>query len=402
MRKSSEFIWADNWWIEERRAWFVEGINNILFCLNLDTNKCEFMACIPDENSDALLLNPFCVKCGKDIFCLPGCGEYIWIYDLESQQFSRISIDNPSRLQLTFDFWIYNDKIFAVSGELKKILEIDVETHEINNYYEVFEESGWARSTMVDNIVYSVSITANKIYQFNLETKKTEKTLLAEITKKLYTICVDGEKFWMCGYGREIYVWERKEDRLITINDFPKDFGIYHFYQSMQETQDILDCGRKEYDLPTFLYSVLAGNYIWFIPFQTNRIIYINRESYELSVFEINEEKETKESLLLANRVLGSKYLLEYVKNNRYIGLYSVKNKRILEIDAKRLAYQWHDYYLDKKCQLQYGEKRKNVYYEGDTLDRLIYNAKIGSIRETGQRVNKDTIGEKIYKMTET
>ncbi len=400
MGKGKTFILSNNWWIEERKAWFVEGLSNILFCLNLDTNECEFLKSIPDENQSTLLLNPFCVKCGNSVVCLPGYGEYIWIYDLKIQRFFSINIDNPDKLQLFFDFWIYGNKIFAVSGELKKILEIDVETHQIDNCYTVFEKSGWARSTMSDNIIYSVSTRTNKIYQFNLETKKAEQKILAGIDKKLYTICADGKKFWMSGYGKEIYVWDKEEDRLLTINDFPQDFGIYHFYWTMEEAQGILDCGSTEYDLPTFLYSVSAGEYIWFIPFQTNKIIYINKENYELCTFEIKEEIETEKTLLLANRGFGSKYLLEYVEDNRYIGLYSVKNKRILEIDARNLTYQWLDYYLGEECQIQYGEKKKNVYYEGYTLDRLVYDAKIGNIKENERNVNENTVGEKIYRMT--
>lgn len=402
MGKSNTFIWGSNWWIEDHKAWFVEGINNILFCIDLDTKQCEYIACIPDENPNTVLLNPFCVKFDKKIFCLPGCSEYIWVYDLDSRQFSRIGIDNPDRLQLTFDFWIYNNKLFAVSGELKKIFEIDVKTLEINKYYTVFDKSGWARSTKSDNVIYSVSTTTNKIYQFDLQNRTIENNILCDIDKKLYTICVDGNKFWMSGYGKEIYVWDKEADQLQTINDFPQDFGTYHFYQSMKETQAVLECGEMEYDLPTFLHSVLAGKYIWFIPFQTNKIVYIDRENYELRTFEINEENETKRSLLLSNRVLGSKYVLEYVNDNRYIGLYSVKNKRILEIDAKKMVYQWLDYYLGEKCQMQYGETRKNVFYEGVILDRLVYSAKVGNISKNGQRVNIDTTGEKIYKMAET
>ena len=80
MGKGKTFILSNNWWIEERKAWFVEGLSNILFCLNLDTNECEFLKSIPDENQSTLLLNPFCVKCGNSVVCLPGYGELIFGY----------------------------------------------------------------------------------------------------------------------------------------------------------------------------------------------------------------------------------------------------------------------------------------------------------------------------------
>ena len=79
---------------------------------------------------------------------------------------------------------------------------------------------------------------------------------------------------------------------------------------------------KKEYELPAFLFSVVAGDYVWFIPFQTNKIMYADKKTCQLHVFEADGENETKQSLL-GRIALGSKYILEYVRENRYIGLFS-------------------------------------------------------------------------------
>lgn len=38
--------------------------------------------------------------------------------------------------------------------------------------------------------------------------------------------------------------------------------------------------------------------------------------------------------------MLGHKYLLEYILSERYIGLFSLKNRWIIEIDTKELKYK--------------------------------------------------------------
>lgn len=51
-----------------------------------------------------------------------------------------------------------------------------------------------------------------------------------------------------------------------------------------------------------------------------------------LGVLEIEEEHETEESLM--KRGNAFKYMYEYIRQNRYIGVYSNKNQNIFEIDT--------------------------------------------------------------------
>lgn len=398
------FIWGDNWWIEGDKAWFVWGMENILFCLDLNTGKCESAVCIPDDDSNKFRLTPYCVKYGKYIFCMPGLGKCIWVYDLECQNFSRIGIDNPDKCQLAFEFWVWEDKLFAISsGELRKILEINISKKEIDHYYTICEEGRLARSVMAGNAIYILSVESNRIYQFDLKTKAIKTHTLPDIEGKLWTICFDGEKFWLSGYQKEVYVWNPNTNRINLITDFPKGFGVYDF--TKETTTGEADCISENYEYHMFNFSVSAGNKIWFIPYNANKILYADKEIQELHSFEIDEENETKESIM-ARTSLGYKYLLSYLKDDRYLGLFSIKNNCMLEIDTveMRYTYKRYDYCIgiDANCLKEYVKQRNGILSEGILWHRNVYRNLIGVMDSEARNIRGCCIGKNIYRKIST
>lgn len=396
------FVWGDNWWIEGDKAWFVWGMENILFCINMSTGKCELAVCIPDDNPTKFRLTPYCVKCGKYIFCMPGLGRSIWAYDLECQNFSKIDIDNPDKGQLGFEFWVWENKLFAVSsGELRKILEINISKKKIDNYYTICTEGKLARSVMEGNAIYILSVEADRIYQFDLKTKAMRTYILPDIKGKLWTICFDGEKFWLSGFQKEIYVWDQNTNMINTITDFPEGFGVYDFTRETATGE--ADCMSENYEYHMFNFSVLAGNKVWFIPYNANKILYADKGMHELHSFDIDEENETKESIM-ARTSLGYKYLLGYVKDDRYLGLFSIKNNCMLEIDAveMRYSYKRYDYCagIGNDCLKAYAKQRDGIFYEGVLWHRNVYKELIRVKNVESQNIGGCNIGKEIYKET--
>ena len=398
------FIWGDNWWIESDRAWFVWGMENILLCIDLITRKCESAVCIPDDNPKKFRLTPYCIKYDKYIFCLPGLGESIWVYDLEDQYFSKIDIDNPNKGQMGFEFWVWEDKLFAVStGELRKILEINIVQKKIDNYYTICEEGRLARSVMVNNAIYILSAESNMVYQFDLKTKAIKTHTLPDIDGKLWTICFDGEEFWLSGFQKEVYVWNPNTNMINLITNFPKGFGVYDF--TKETTTGEVDCVSEKYEYHVFNFSVAAGNRIWFIPYNANKILYADKGMHELHSFEIDEENETKESIM-ARTSLGYKYLLGYLKDDRYLGLFSIKNNCMLEIDTveMRYAYKRYDYCtgIDDNCLKEYAKQRGSIFYEANLWHRSVYKELISVMDSESRNISECDIGKDIYKKIST
>ncbi len=398
-KRCSSFFWSDNWYIESGKAWFVDGERNVLFCLNLEKKECEYIKEIPDPNKDTFRLNPKCMKCNNDIFCMPDMGSCIWVYHIEKSQFTSIAVDNPNGVRLSIrDFWKCNNKIFAISVGLKQIIEISIEEKRIENYYDLdtAENDSIGAGIKVGNCLYIVSMVSNKIYQFDLITKKTEVFTVPNVDGAFGSICFDGDKFWLSGYRREVYAWNREKNEVKVIDQFPEQFGIYNF---KDKEVNKLDCKASVYDVPVFIQSVAAETHVWFIPFQTNKILYIDKNTYEVRAFEMETEDE-EEGIPIDREFLKAKYILEYVDEKRYIGLFSLKNNCIVEIDAGVKKETRKKYLLSKSClmkMMQLYEKRGHIMQEKSDMDERIYCAGIVNWIEYIRMGMGEKTGMKIY-----
>ena len=163
--------------------------------------------------------------------------------------------------------------------------------------------------------------------------------------------------------------------------------------------QKLLDIQREAFETPLFLYSVMAYEYIWFIPFQTNEIIYVSKNTYEISIFPLEMEEQTEENI--KEQLLGHKYLLEYVRENRYIGLFSLKNKWVFEIDAKNLTYKRMNYKLDGDSAfrvLQEIFRKVPIVYEKSDSDMKCFIKVLSSLSQNNNNFLQNTLkGKRIF-----
>lgn len=392
-KKQNAFIWSFGWWVENDKAWFVDGKRNLLFGVDMNTEICEEVVDIPDTNPNKYGLTPFCMKYDREIWCIPGNGKSIWIYYLEGKRFSEIAFDKSEVWQIGKNFWVWNDTFFAVPLRGNSVIEINIGNKKIEHYHVICENDRVGMSVMAGDSIYMLSVQSDIIYEFDLNTKMTREYILPDIDEKLYNMYYDNGKFWLSGYRKAIYIWDKENNNITKIDDFPENFGVYTFTKN---TDGKVDCVTEDYENPTFTCSVRLGECIWYIPWQTNNIIYINKDNYKLSVYEIAEENETKESILSRAAGTSHKYAFEYIRDDRYIGLFSMKNNRILEIDTKELQHHWKDYYFSEKCLKQCSEIYEGPYIEGDVLLSYIYRMRL---QEDYVEYNKhpDNVGREIY-----
>lgn len=385
--------------IEDNKVWFVSEDYNILFCAEMDTGKCDLEVKIPYKGSSSYRMTPRCIKCGDYIFCMPDDGECILVYRCSSKEFSEIKIDNPDKVRLSIAyFWLYEGKIFAFSIGLKKLIEIDVSRKEINNYYS-FDVSVMPAIAVSGTKIYSILNQAGPLMCFDMMNRESVSYMLPDIGKKFYTICFDGEKFWMSGAGKEVYIWNQEKGTIETIGGFPKDFGIYKTIDNGNGKEIVLDCESEEYDVCAFAYSVAVEGYIWLIPCWTNKILYINQNTYEIKALEIEGEDETALSVKRPNFFSG-RYILEYVRENRYLGLYSCKNKRIFEIDAREISVKEYNYYFSEACLngVRNIVATENTVYENNILNLTNYFNNLLEEDAVIARADYKNAGENIHK----
>lgn len=371
------FPWSDNWWIEEDKAYFCASEINALFCVNMNSQECGLVDWIPVDSVSSFRSYSYCIKYQSLIFCLPNKGKNAWVYDVENKTWENVIINNENYLLGNFfPYTSYSNHIWMREEISGKVFEIDLDNRVLNKQYNMpqFEGKLTGKFTLVQDKLYILS--GNKIYSINRDVMNVYE--LSEIRTELYTICYDGINFWLSGFCKEIYVWNPERRNMKVITDFPEQFGLYRFGEESLSLVDHNSFYSRE--LPFFTDSVSLGKYVWFIPFQSNEIIYVDKDSYNMNILRIDEERETQESIKRPFRI---KYLVQYIRENRYIGLYSVKNQVIFEIDSIQCCVKYMNYRLSKKAVLSIIRKSYNnrILMEGINSDMEIYSILISDNR---------------------
>ncbi len=335
-----EFPWSDNWWIEKNEALFCGGNIGALFYVNMNNEQCELLAQIPECDIMNFRLYSYCIKYKDNIFCLPNAGTCVWCYDMKKSVWEKIEVGNMDQLLFCMTSYRQNiGRIWLTEAETGSIFEVNLEKKVVEKKYHIPPEGNLVvgEYVLVERKLYCAN--GYKVYCINIDNGEINVFDLPEVKAELYTICFDGYNFWLSGVCKEIYVWNPVQGMVKVITDFPEKFGFYHFKQEEIPFKDCQSFYSTEFVF--FDTSISLGKYIWYIPFRADEIVYIDKDTYEVGLLEIEGELETKESI--NTHLMAHKYMVEYIRDNRYIGIYSVKNRWIFEIDTVELS-------VIKKC----------------------------------------------------
>lgn len=392
------FPMSDNWWVEKDKAYFCGTRLSALFCVNMSSLQCELVAWLPESDMVDFFVHPYCVKYKDSIICLPGTGKEIWSYYIKKKVWKKTEINNDG--QLILSKWSYSQtdgRIWLLEYDTGKILQVDLDKKVVEKEFRLprdGEKVSYGEYVLIQNKLYTVA--GKRVYC--IDTKEMDVTIyeVSGVKTGLYTICYDGLNFWLGGYCKEIYIWNPKQGLIKVLTKFPARFGIYHYHGTPDIDYSIFPYTTEE--VPFFGYSFLLGKYVWYIPTQSNGIIYIDKETYEIHFLEIQEEWETKESL---DRDYASKFLFEYIREDRYIGIYSIQNQLIFEVDTVMLSVKYKDFELSADAVLalakgfgQYDGRR--MFREKKKKDRLFFSTLLKANHAMND-IPLQNIGEQIY-----
>lgn len=392
-----KFPWSDNWWIEEDKAWFCAGDINALFCVDMNSGQCEFVARVPECDFRNFRLYSYCIKYGDNIFCLPNIADCIWCYDLKKEIWEKIEIGNKNQIVMsTTAYWKMGSRVWLSEDRTDRIFQVNLEKKVIEKEYH-FLSSGsevFDGCILVENELYCIA--DDKVYCINTDNADTRAYEIFDAKAGLATICYDGCNFWISGFYKEIYVWNPEQGIMKILTEFPKQFGIYNFNKSGSALVDYDSFYSTE--LPFFLVSIPLGKYIWYIPLQSNDILYIDKETYKINVLEIKGERESEESL---QRAFNIKYLWQYIREDRYIGLYSLKRQLIFEIDTVDLDVKNQNYKLSDQAFLTIAQADgyydgRRMFRESEEKEQLFFAAML-SMNSKNKINSLQNIGEFIY-----
>ncbi|NBH19516.1 hypothetical protein D3Z55_19305 [Clostridiaceae bacterium] len=391
------YIWSNGWEMDGNGAWFMAGAMDVLFYFDKNTKTTKIVDKIPTEHVFELRQHPRCIQAENAVICLPDRGSDIWFYHFANGLWTHIPLENPDKVRVgCFNTWLIEEKLYMVSIGLKQIIELDTKKECIINYYDlpINTNENITESVMVNGEIYVAGVSPANIYKFNCLDKSIKIYNLSEINDLIQTICFDGNKFWLSGQQKNIYIWEESTEKITILDNFPKGIGIWNFSGKYKDLfHEIEDAA----DIPLFLCSVSAGRYIWFIPFQTNEIVYIDKDTYEMKLFSIEEEGHTEENI--STQLLRHKYLLQYVRDDRYIGLFSLKNKWIFEVDSKELEYRILDYHLDKKFILQI---EKTIFQDMMSKFSILFEQQSNDLENILESFSDDNKSNPVNKKSES
>ena len=397
MMQNMKFPWSDNWWIEGDKAWFCGGEINALFCMDMNSGQCDLIARIPECDFRGFRVYSYCIKSENMIFCLPGIASNIWCYDLKKEDWEKTEVGNKNQLcAFTNIYRQSSSSIWLLEDMADRIFELDLKRKIVKKEYSFLanESEFFDGGILVKNELYGV--VDNKVFCVNTKQTDIKVYEIAGIKSALATICYDGHNFWISSFCKEIYIWNPKQGIVKTLTEFPNEFGIYNLNTNCPVLVDYDSLYSTGY--PLFVISLDLGKYIWHIPLHSDEILYIDKESYKIEILEIEGEQETKESL---QRDFKVKYLVQYIREDRYIGLYSFKRQLIFEIDTESLCVKNRNYELSDQAFLAIAQA--DGYYDGRRMfrernekDQIFFSALL-SVNDKKKNNFSQSVGRIIY-----
>lgn len=387
--------WSDNWWIDGKRAYFCGAEITALFCIDLDGQQGEMISRIPECGLKDFRINSFCIKYEEIVYCLPCRGENVWCYDLIKKCWNKIRLKTEPNVVKSMCPVVCNGKTWVRDCQCGKIIEIDLTQKKVAWEYNlpISSNNSYGRYVLVNNELYCVDATM--ICCINIKTREIKNYDLSDLGMILFTVFYDGENFWLSGNQKEIYIWNPKDGIVKVITEFPDKFGVYqHNKNNELELNSTFEKDNKNF---LFDHAIGVGRYVWFLPFYADHIVYVDRKSYRIGMLEI-DIKQSK-NVIKKNKTMD-RQLLEYIRDERYIGIYSSKTDRIFEIDTDTLRVEFRNYSLSDKSCKELAEKaclENSILSEGHGSDNELYSYMIKSDFGVSDK-KTEHVGERIYK----
>lgn len=198
---------------ENGKVWFCAQHFNGLFCIDLETKNIVQIGIFPGEAYCQERLSLSMKIVDKKIYFAPFQAKSIFIYDMESQQFSSIKIEEQYINDLLHPFFFggieeYENYLFILPAYSPTIMRIDTKTQEviyISDWLEKVEGKIFNRDEVfarkqgivVGNRLLVPFCNVNAVLELDCDTLKTQIHFLGAEEEGYSGIDYDGERFWL-------------------------------------------------------------------------------------------------------------------------------------------------------------------------------------------------------------
>lgn len=332
---SQEEIYS-NWYgcseFEGDYAWLVNGGYNGLSKVNIHTGKFEFFAEIPSEQRDGVYLFSNILKINDKLLLTPFNGKEIAIYDINSGEFEKHSINKDFVSQISNNLIkaiYYKNYIYITPFMYKAIIRYDVHTKKLKYYTDWYdhlkpyihnnEKPLFANGVCVrGNVLLMAFAQDNLIMEFDMDTGDSKVHTVGCKGNNYWNMTFDGKDYWLIqnennNNNESIVKWNYETGETVEYSDFPLGFNaVQHNFN------EIVHC----------------GNYLLAFPRHSNMIVRIDRSTGEMSEFKTNlGYKEGERRSEFDNQKCN--YYFAKIYDDQFIVAMSMSDNSLIKIDVK-------------------------------------------------------------------
>ena len=378
-------------------AWFICAYTNILFKINSENQVYTFVALLPQNGSDNYDFHSQCVKYGEVIYCLPNRGQDIYIYDISKTSFRKIDLKSTNGERINLDkLCVVGDILYTISYGMGEVIEINLKDEKIVNRYPITEDNmSIYKAIMYKNNIYAVSMEKACLIRYDLDKRKSQCISIIDNMENKHGFSSLGHmknQIWMCGYDNHLYSYDLCENKSKDYFLLPDNIKFYDFDNNNLYRE-------KRDDDFYFQECVCFDDSVWFIPYQTNKILYIKAHENIIKEMVIEDEEETVKNM---NRIVKRKYFVVKIESEKNFIIKSFKNECLYRINicdetVEKISTKKYEYGNLEELMMQYGKNNK-VISEISAVDRNLYIYKIFfSTNNNFENEDNLMIGKSIY-----
>lgn len=313
-------LWSMGYFLEQEKAWFIDFHTNDLYVWNLESGRLSWIVRFPFEES-SFKSHPTCVKWKNDIFAFPDIGEDVWVYHMESKEFSKISIGKrrAKRYESRSPMIQGDDIWFPVCGRFgvfePQILHVNARTHQYGWSGSIMEGGLCIETVYKEGYIYMASSQDHIIYVFDTGRNQCGFYNIDELDGGIETVCDAGRELWLSDRTGKIVCWD-------TVLRHTTRTDILPFSSA-------LGCKQK-IDGP-FLQSRYVNGWVCYIPAYANPL-----RLQDVIMFEESSLSFKAMPFISSKDVDGNYILTQFVTNDGKIGIWTEKGNSILLLDTKQ------------------------------------------------------------------
>lgn len=310
-------FWTEYWYTNGRDAWLFDTQNHLLYKADIGDKTMDCISEIPvNDNHERQFSYIYCDD--YKVYLLPDFDNRILVFDIESKAWKECEIQSNElnrRLRCT-DCWAEGDEFIIYASGMKGIIYFNFKEMSIKEFVPILcdeEERLWDDKVVKDEKrIIIPSRDKGVIYELDIDTKKTKK----------YLIDSGG-----VGFGAIARV---NADICIT-NNINQLFVIDLNTLQMRKRLSLpIEANDKE--KPTFSQACFINDKLWLFPCEDDNVICVYDGYNDVEEVKIPGKEITIEQL--DKLQIGSRYSLNYIRNDRYIGLYINATGCTIELDT--------------------------------------------------------------------